>query len=92
VGLTTRATAAGADNYGNRADIGRVTWSSTASSVATITQDGLVTAVRAGQTDIVADASGKTGRATLTVVAASVAAMRLLVVDAKADGFAVALR
>lgn len=48
-----------------------VTWSSTKQSVATVSQSGVITAVSAGTTDIVAtakDGSSKSGKITLTVV------------------------
>ncbi len=48
-----------------------VTWSSTNQSVATVSQSGVITAVAAGTTDIIAtakDGSGKSGKITLTVV------------------------
>ncbi len=48
-----------------------VTWSSSNPSVATVSQDGVVTAVLAGTADIIAtakDGSGKSGKVTITVV------------------------
>lgn len=47
-------------------------WSSSASSVATIAASGLATAVAAGQTTVTASYQGKTGSATLNVTAATV--------------------
>jgi len=48
-----------------------VAWSSTNPTIATVTGDGLVTAVAAGQADIIASAGGKPDSATIVVVRAA---------------------
>ena len=55
--------------YGGGITLTQVTasWSSSATSVATVDQTGLVTAVASGTTDITASASGATGKTTVTV-------------------------
>jgi hypothetical protein len=70
VGQSTQATAAGLDQHGATISTGAVTWASTSPSVASVSEEGAITAISAGQTGITASAGGKTGTATLTVVAA----------------------
>ncbi|HVX40679.1 MAG TPA: Ig-like domain-containing protein [Gemmatimonadaceae bacterium] len=70
VGQTANATASAADQNGAPIAAGTVTWSSSNTNVATITASGAITAVGPGTTQIIATASGKSGQATLTVVAA----------------------
>ncbi len=69
-GGTTAATAYGLDQNGTVMASGAVTWSSTSSAIASVNASGVVTAVAAGTTQIVATAAGKTGEATLTVTPA----------------------
>ena len=68
VGQTGTASATGEDQNGASIATGTVTWSSTATSVATITAGGAITAVANGQTDITATVGGISGHATLSVV------------------------
>lgn len=58
-----------AGGYGGGTTLTQVTasWSSSATSVATVDQTGLVTAVASGTADITASASGATGKTTITV-------------------------
>lgn len=71
VSQTTTASAAGLDQNG-RPIATSVTWSSTNTSVATIAQTGVATAVAPGQAELVATAAGRQGQAVLTVVAVPV--------------------
>lgn len=65
------------DGSGNTLTGRAVTWSSSAPSIASISSNGLVTALTAGQTTIVATSEGKTGQATITVSAAAVASITI---------------
>src|SRR5581483_4987221 len=67
VGQTETASASGLDQNSAAIATGTVTWTSSTPAVATVSQTGLVTAVSAGTTQIVATAGGKTGQATLAV-------------------------
>ena len=53
-------------------------WSSSNNSIATVTPGGLVTGVAAGVATVSATASGKTGRATITVTAAPPAGSQIM--------------
>ena len=64
---TTQLAATVKDQYGKLMSGASVTWSSTSTSIATVTVGGLVTAIGAGSTTIRATASGKSGTATVTV-------------------------
>ncbi|HEX3867864.1 MAG TPA: Ig-like domain-containing protein, partial [Gemmatimonadaceae bacterium] len=66
-GQTTTATATGLDQSGASVNTGTVTWTSSVPSVATVNSAGVVTAVNVGTTQIIGNADGKSGQATLTV-------------------------
>jgi len=66
VGQTTQATATLQDRRGNQIQRS-VSWSSSNTSVATVSGSGLVTGVAAGSSDIRATSQGKVGSATVTV-------------------------
>ena len=69
-GQTSTATAAGVDQHGDSIAVGTVTWSSSATNVATVNATtGLVTAVAPGTADITATAGSKSGKKTVTVAA-----------------------
>ena len=67
VGQTTQATASGVDQNNAPIATGAVTWSSTAN--ASISADGIVTAVSPGTATILADAGGKRGQTMVTIMA-----------------------
>jgi uncharacterized protein YjdB len=71
------ATAEGRDQSGARMPTAAVVWSSSASSVATVSPLGLVFAVGAGVAVIRADAGGVSGEVTVRVVPVPVAAIAL---------------
>lgn len=71
VGSTVQLAAVTRDASGNVLTGRLVTWSSSATGVATVTSAGLVTAVSAGTATITATSSGVNGTATVTVTAAS---------------------
>src|SRR5919206_271068 len=60
VGQTATATVAGRDQFGASITTGNVTWSSSASAVATVSASGTVTAIGAGQATITAAAGSIT--------------------------------
>lgn len=94
VGQATSATVAGRDQNGASIATGAVTWSSSATSVATVNESGAITTLAPGQTLITASAGGRQGSASLTVTAgppASVSAAGATTVNATA-GSAVAER
>jgi len=66
-GATTQATAVTQDANGNTLTGRTVTWSSSNSSIATVSSSGLVTAVNPGSATITATSETKTGSASLTV-------------------------
>jgi YVTN family beta-propeller protein len=68
VGATTQATAVLKDASGNTLGGRTVTWSSSATSVATVNSSGLITGLSQGSATISATVEGKTGSASLTVV------------------------
>ena len=69
-GQTTQATVTMLDN--RRRPIQRpVTWTSSSTNVATVSDSGLVTGVAAGTSQITATSQGKTGSATITVSSGS---------------------
>src|SRR6266550_1447147 len=72
VGQTTQATAVLRD-WQNRILNRVVVWSSSNTSVATVSDSGLVTAVSPGTADIIATRGLHSGRATLTVIPSTVA-------------------
>lgn len=53
--------------YGSMLTLVQATWSSSMASVATVDQDGVVTAVASGSAVITAKAGGSSGNATVTV-------------------------
>lgn len=67
VGQTTQATASGVDQNDAPIATGAVTWTSNAN--ATVSADGVVTAVAPGVATIVASAAGKSGQKILTITA-----------------------
>jgi uncharacterized protein YjdB len=69
-GATAQFSAVTRDASDNTLTGRSITWSSSNTSVATISSAGLVTAVAAGSATITASSEGKTGTATLTVTAA----------------------
>jgi uncharacterized protein YjdB len=69
-GQTTQATATTRDANNNVLTGRSISWSTSNSSVATVSGSGLVTAVAAGTAQIAATSEGQTGSATLTVVSA----------------------
>jgi uncharacterized protein YjdB len=69
VGQSTQATVTLRDASGNVLSGRSVTWSSSSPSVGSVSATGVVTAVAAGATNIVATSEGKSGSATLTVTA-----------------------
>lgn len=73
VGKTAQATATPKDANGKAITGKTVTWSSSKASVASVTAAGVLTALAAGTTNVVATVDGKTGYATLTVTTTSTA-------------------
>lgn len=67
VGQTTQAAAVTRDAQGNALAGRAVAWSSSNTSVATVSTNGLVTGVAAGTANIVATSEGQSGQAALTV-------------------------
>jgi uncharacterized protein YjdB len=78
-GETTQATASVKDAHGTVITDRAIAWSSTNAGVATVTADGVVTAVTAGVTQIVATSEGRSGAASLTVTPAPVASVTVSV-------------
>ena len=58
-------------NGGATAAVSQMTWSSSDRAVATVTENGLVTALASGNASIIANADGHTAATFLTVTAAS---------------------
>lgn len=73
VGQGTSATAATLDSIGGTLTGRPVVWASSAPSVATVTQSGVISTLAPGVTNITATAEGKVGTATLTVLRVPVA-------------------
>jgi hypothetical protein len=69
VGQTAQAQATLLDSAGNVLTGRSVSWASSATTAASVTAAGLITALASGTTDIVATSEGKTGSATLSVSA-----------------------
>ena len=69
VGQTTRLSARLSDASGATITGRTITWSSNRSSVATVSSDGLVTAIAAGTATITATSEGRSGSATINVAA-----------------------
>lgn len=74
VGDTLRLTATVRDADGNTLTDRIVTWSTSSTSLATVSQTGLVTAVAEGQVTITATAEGKSGTSAVGVAARNVVA------------------
>jgi M6 family metalloprotease-like protein len=78
VGQTATATATGRDQFGATIAAGAITWSSSASQIATINASGSVQGVAPGQATLVASAGAVTGSAPITITAGDpLAACRL---------------
>ena len=75
IGRTSQLSATPRDASGNPLSGRVVTWSSNASGVATVSANGLVTAVAAGSATITATSEGQSGTATITVNAVPVASV-----------------
>jgi uncharacterized protein YjdB len=75
VGEATTATASVKDANGSPLSGRGVTWGSSDPTVATVTQTGAVTALKAGTTSVSASSEGRTGAATLTVTPVPVASV-----------------
>jgi len=71
VGSTLQLTATPRDSAGNPLSGRAVTWSTSTSSVATVSSSGLVTGIAAGPATITAASGGKTGMAAITVTTPS---------------------
>lgn len=81
VGATTQATATTRDANNNVLSGRTIAWSSSNSSVATVSGSGLVTAVGAGTSQITATSEGQTGSASLTVSLVPVASVTVTLVS-----------
>src|SRR5574338_1210443 len=75
VGTTRQLAATLEDAAGNRLTGRAVTWTSSATSVATVDANGLVTAVTAGTANISAASEGKSAQAAITVSLVPVASV-----------------
>lgn len=73
IGTTVQLTATTKDGSGNVLTGRSITWSSSAAGVATVSANGLVTAVAAGSATITATSEGKSGTSTITVTIVPVA-------------------
>lgn len=69
VGHTASLSAVATDANGNVLDGRQITWSSANTAIATVSEQGLVTAVDSGATTVIATAEGKTGAAQIVVTA-----------------------
>ncbi len=67
VGQTVTATAVGVSQYGDTMALKNIKWSSNPSSVATVDDNGVITAIKPGNAVITAKSQGKTGELNLTV-------------------------
>ena len=68
VGETTTATATGRDQNSAAISVGTITWSSSSTSIATVSASGIVTGIAAGQATITATSSGKQGTIAVAVI------------------------
>ncbi len=84
VGGTVQLTATPKDANGNALTGRTVTWSSSATSVATVDGSGLVTGVGAGSATITATSEGRSGSSVITVTATSVPVASVSVTPASA--------
>lgn len=95
-GGTATATASGLDQNGAAIATGAVSWASSASAVASVSPNGVVTGVSAGTTQIIASAGGKQAAATMTVTLPPVTSLAIspsrdsVVIDAWGDTAALA--
>jgi uncharacterized protein YjdB len=69
IGASTQLTATLKDASGNVLTGRTITWSSSATSIATVSSTGLVTGVAAGQATVTATSEGQSGTSTITVPA-----------------------
>jgi uncharacterized protein YjdB len=83
VGKSTTATATLRDSKGGTLAGRAVVWSSSATSVATVTGDGAVTALAPGSATISASSEGRSGNATLVVSQRPVSTMSVSVASAR---------
>ncbi len=67
IGATTQLSATTRDGSGNVLTGRSISWSSSNTSIATVTGSGLVTAVAAGSASVTATSEGQTGSSTVTV-------------------------
>lgn len=67
IGASLQFTASGVNNDGTNASLHNLTWSSSASNIATITSSGMAKGVASGTATITATDGGVTGSSTLTV-------------------------
>lgn len=67
IGSTLQFTATGVNNDGTNASLHNLTWSSSATTIATITSSGLAKGVASGTSTITATDGGVTGSSSLTV-------------------------
>jgi uncharacterized protein YjdB len=81
VGQTTTLTAQTLDGSGNILTGRAVTWTSSSTAIATVTQAGVVTGAAPGTATITATSEGKSGTATVTVNAPAPAAVASVTVD-----------
>lgn len=82
LGATAQLSATARDAQGNALSGRTISWSSTASSIASVSQSGLVTGVSNGSAEIRATSEGKTGSVNVTVSQAAVATITLSTTDA----------
>lgn len=85
-GQTTLATAVTKDASGNVLTGRVVTWSSSNTSVATVSNTGLVSALAAGTAQITATSEGKSGSASITVAAPTTATIDTIFYDGFESG------
>lgn len=78
-GQTTQVNAVLTDSIGGVLSGRTITWSSSNTAVATVSQSGLVSAIAAGNAQISANSEGKTGSTTITVVSVPVTATTVTV-------------
>ena len=77
VGQNATASANGFDQNGASFGVGTVAWSTGSSSIASITNDGVVTGISSGQVSIVATVGAKIGQQSLTVTQVPVATLTM---------------
>lgn len=75
VGQSANASVSGVDQFGAPIATGTVTWTTGSATVASVSNSGVVTGVAVGQTEVIASASGKEGRAAVNVVPPPVASV-----------------